>query len=287
MSSAFPAFARIVADTFQRHVKRGGVFVSGVTGDDLYAAYLAAFPEGTNPLFKTRTEHDCSCCKSFIRRVGNVVTVTDEGVVRTIWDEAAKSAPHPYNVVAASLRDAVLARPIDGLFRVHTKEAAFGAATTRSQAPGTDKVLTWNHFHTDQIPSNLRVESPGQVCGDYATTVAVFERGLTELRPEALETVLSLIDANNLYRGEEHRPALAQFQKAQRAFLKLSARERRTFVWTHAGDPAARFRNTVIGTLVTDLSEGVELEAAVRSFESKVAPQNYKRTTALITPGMV
>jgi len=288
MSSAFPAFARIVADTFQRHVKRGGVFVSGVTGDDLYAAYLAAFPEGTNPLFKTRTEHDCSCCKSFIRRVGNVVTVTDEGVVRTIWDEAAKSATtHPYNVVAASLRDAVLARPIDGLFRVHTKEAAFGAATTRSQAPGTDKVLTWNHFHTDQIPSNLRVESPGQVCGDYATTVAVFERGLTELRPEALETVLSLIDANNLYRGEEHRPALAQFQKAQRAFLKLSARERRTFVWTHAGDPAARFRNTVIGTLVTDLSEGVELEAAVRSFESKVAPQNYKRTTALITPGMV
>lgn len=287
MSSAFPAFARIVADTFQKFVKRGGVFVADVTGDDLYAAYLAAFPEGTNPLFKTRTEHDCSCCKSFIRRVGNVVTVTDDGVVRTIWDDAAKSAPHPYDVVAASLRDAVLARPIDGLFRVHTKEASFSAATTRSQEPGTDKVLAWNHFHTDQIPSNLRVESPGQVCGDYATTVAVFERGLTELRSEALETVLSLIDANNLYRGEEHRPALAQFQKAQRAFLKLSARERRTFVWTHAGDPAARFRNTVIGTLVTDLSEGADLETAVRSFESKVAPQNYKRTTALITPGMV
>jgi hypothetical protein len=123
--------------------------------------------------------------------------------------------------------------------------------------------------------------------GIYATTVAVFERGLTELRSEALETVLSLIDANNLYRGEEHRPALAQFQKAQRAFLKLSARERRTFVWTHAGDPAARFRNTVIGTLVMDLSEGADLEAAVRSFETRVAPTNYKRTTALITPGMV
>ena len=287
MSSAFPTFARIVADTFQRYVKRGGVFVSGVTRDDLYVAYLAAFPEGTNPLFKTRTEHDCSCCKSFIRRVGNVVTVTDEGQLCTIWDDAADTAPYPYNVVAASLRDAVLACPIDGLFRVHTKEAAFGAPTTRSQAPGTNKVLTWNHFHTDQIPSNLRVESPGQVCGDYATTVAVFKRGLYELSPDALETVRSLIVSNNLYRGEEHLPALARFIDAQRYFLNLSAKEQHTYAWVNATSPAARFRNTVIGTLVQDLSEGVELEAAVRSFETKVAPQNYKRTTALITPGMV
>jgi hypothetical protein len=35
------------------------------------------------------------------------------------------------------------------------------------------------------------------------------------------------------------------------------------------------------------LSAGVDIEAAVRSFESKVAPANYKRTTALITKGMV
>src|SRR5690606_9278484 len=39
--------------------------------------------------------------------------------------------------------------------------------------------------------------------------------------------------------------------------------------------------------LIQDLSAGMDLEAAVRSFESKVAPTNYKRTTALITPAMV
>ena len=39
--------------------------------------------------------------------------------------------------------------------------------------------------------------------------------------------------------------------------------------------------------LVQDLSAAVDLEQAVRSFETKVAPQNYQRPTALITPAMV
>jgi len=108
---------------------------------------------------------------------------------------------------------------------------------------------------------------------------------LQELGADAIDTVLSLIDANNLYRGEEHKPALIEFHKAKREFEEAENQD--TFVWTQAKSRAARFRNTVIGTLVTDLSEGVDVEKAVGSFESKVAPQNYKRTTAIITPGMV
>lgn len=287
MPTDFPAFARIVASTFQRLVKGGSVFVAGVTGDDIYTTYLASFPEGTDPIFKKRSEHDCGACKSFLRRVGNVVVVADDGQILTVWDDAAKSAPHPYNTVAKSLRERVQGSPIDNLFRVSTKESSFGTATSRSQDATTKKVYTWDHLYTGQIPSELRVASPGEVCGGYRTTVDVFERGLTELSPEAVATVKELIDGNNLYRGEEHRSAVTSFQKAQRAYLKLADKERRTFAWAHAGDPAARFRNTAIGTLVQALSEGVDLEAAVRSFESKVAPQNYKRPSALITPGMI
>lgn len=287
MINHFPTFAHIVRTTFERITKNGSVFTTGVTGDDVYETYLGAFPEGTNPVFKQRTEHDCSSCKSFIRRIGNVVAINDAGQIVTVWDDAAKKAPAPYNTVAAALRAKVVASPIDNLFRVSTNEHSFGAATSRSQDPVTLKVTTWNHLHTGEIPSALRVASPGQVCGEFRTTVEVFERGLTELTPDAVETVKSLIDANGLYRGEEHRTAVVKFQKAQQAYLKLGASERRTFVWAHSADPAVRFRNTVIGTLVTDLSEGMDLEAAVRSFEAKVAPTNYKRTTALITPGMV
>lgn len=30
-------------------------------------------PAGTNPIFRERTEHDCSCCRNFVKNLGNVV----------------------------------------------------------------------------------------------------------------------------------------------------------------------------------------------------------------------
>jgi hypothetical protein len=284
----FPGFAKTVAASFQALAKSQSVFVVGVDGDALYEAYLAAFPAGTNPLFETRAEHDCSCCKHFIRRVGSVVTIGDGGALHTIWDDAAEKAQGPYREVATRLRDIVRDASVCDLYRVGEKELSFGSALSHSFEKDTGRALTWQHLYTGEIPKGLRVASPDQVRGDYRTTVQVFERGLVELTADAVETVLSLVDANGLYRGEEHRSAIVQFQKAQRAFLaKSEGRERGIFAWANAGNPAARFRNTVIGTLVQDLSEGQDVERAVKAFETKVAPQNYKRTTAIITPGMV
>lgn len=283
----FPTFAKMVAKAFQDLVKEPGAFVVDVDGDALFQKYLAAFPEGTNPIFKKNTEYDCSCCKHFIRRVGGVVAIR-EGKLHTVWGQAANSAPAPYNIVAAALRDMVKASSIRDLFRVGQNETNFGAVLTRSMDKETQRALTWNHMHTGEVPLSYRSASPDQARGDYRTTVQVFERGLIELTADAVETVIGLVMTNNLYRGEEHKPALVQFQTVQQKYLATSeGRERNLFIWANAGNPAARFRNTVIGTLVQDLSEGKDLEHAVKSFETKVAPTNYKRTTALITPGMV
>lgn len=283
----FSTFAEIVSASFQSLTRALQVFVTDPDGDALYQRYLDAFPPGSNPLFKARTEHDCSCCKQFIRRAGNVVTVSSSGAIRTVWDEAAEIAPYPYNVVAQALRAKVQLGPITDLFRVSPKEPSFGAKATRSQtADGT--VLTWHHFHTGPIPKVLQVASPDQVRGDYRTTVQVFTRGLAELYPGAVETVLGLIEANNLYRGAEHKHAVEHFQAAQHAAHQITNPTAQvTFAWVNAVGSAARFRNTVIGTLVQDLSDGVDVERAVASFETKVAPTNYKRTTAVITPAMV
>lgn len=284
-TSNFPLFARQVAASFQDLMKERDVFVADVDGDVLYEKYIAAFPEGTNPIFNKNTEHDCSCCKHFIRRAGTVMALSG-GVISTVWDKAADRAPGFYAKVATVLQGTIRAAGPRDLFRVGRNEPQFGAQQTRS-FNDQQRAVTWEHFYTGEIPRNLRVDQPDTVRGDYRTTVQVFERGLLELTPDAVETVLSLVNQGSLYRGEEHKPALTQFRKMQREFLSKNAPEKKLFVWANAGSPGARFRNTVIGTLVQDLSEGKDLEFAVKSFETKVAPQNYKRTTALITPMMI
>lgn len=288
MVDHFASFALIVQKSFRGITKDNtSVFVTDIDADALYQAYLAAFPEGTNPTFRNRTEHDCSCCRQFIRHVGNVVAIVD-GTLVTIWDKAASDAPAPYNVVAASLRDLVKNAKIRDLFRVNLKEMNFGAKQSVSLHKETQRTERWSHFYTEEIFANLRVASPDQVRGDYRTTVQVFERGLRELSTSALNDVLELITQNSLYRGEEHKTALTRFRTTQKKYLAITNdRQRDLYLWANANDPSSRFRNTVIGTLVQDLSEGREIEVAVKSFETKVAPTNYKRTTALITPSMI
>jgi hypothetical protein len=282
----FSVFARTVAESFQQLTKSQDVFVADV--GSLYEEYIAAFPAGADSIFKKSTEHDCRCCRHFIRRAGAVVTIGDDGVLNTVWDRAAVEGMGVYQVVATYLQDVVRAASVCDLFRVGEREVSFGAALSRSLDRETGRALTWQHLYTGEIPRKLRSETPDQVRGDYRTTVQVFERGLVELTPSAVETALSLVEAGALYRGEEHKFAIVNFMAAQRAYLSRSeGRGRSLFAWANAGHPAARFRNTVIGTLVQDLSGGQDVEQAVRAFETKVAPQNYKRTTAIITPGMV
>src|SRR5690606_36263727 len=59
------------------------------------------------------------------------------------------------------------------------------------------------------------------------------------------------------------------------------------YAWRHAQSNGTAFRNSVIGGLVGALSDGEELESAVRKFETQVAPQNYKRPKALVTQRML
>ena len=278
--SDFKPFGKAVATQFKKMSKQE-LFVVDISGDDLYTAYLAAFPEGTNPVYKTKTEHECSCCKNFIRNLGNVVAVED-GVIQTVW-QSSDALPYPYDVVATNLNDLVFNRKIVSLFR--SSERKYGTEQNVQLLPdGTTH--KWNHFYGEVQPKHFTKEV-GSVVGAYNTSVAVFERGLKELTKVAVNEVLDLIESNSLYRGTEFKGLVQSFNTALNTYAILNEQSRNSFVWLNAVGALAGFRNTVIGTLVQDLSEGKPLEQAVASYEAKVAPTNYKRPTALITPSMV
>ena len=250
----------------------------------IWSEYLAAFPDGTNPIFKERTEHDCVCCRQFVRNLGLVVSIDGDQLV-TVWDKAALDAPYPYNTVAALLATFVRSQPIVGAFR--TKESRFGNTTTHSLSESGD-VLTWDHFEgviqQRHKPGRKSVEA---VVGQIGTTAGVLRRGLETIDSETLATLIEVISADEtaIYRAAEFLPALTAFQKLADLFALASNKD--TFVWANVGNRAAAFKNTVISTLAVDIAEGTPLEQAVAKFESKVAPHNYKRPKALITQGMI
>lgn len=118
----------------------------------------------------------------------------------------------------------------------------------------------------------------------------VFKRSLDEITEEAVDTVLELIASNTLYRGQEWERVLKDFRKYQREYNGLSDEEKDTYTWTKAmtiGDVIGRIRNHSIGTLLVNISEGMDLDNAVKAYENVVAPANYKRPKAIFTKKML
>ena len=275
-------FQQFVTDVATRlsAMTKGELYVvgDGLDRDSLWLTFLESFPAGTNVRFRERTEYDCSTCRGFVKNFGTVVEIHD-GKIRTVWSGVSASDP-VFSVVAAAMDEFVATLPLSTVFR--STEAQYGTKTTRTLRDG--KVEVWDHLY-GRVEKRHHTADVGAARGSFDAAVQVFQRGLAELAPPALDTVVDLIDDNALYRGAEHRPAVTEFRSLQNRWTQ--ATDRRAFVFANAMNPAARFCNTVIGTLVQDLSAGIDLEPAVRSFESKVAPQNYQRPRALITPAMV
>lgn len=275
----FSKFAALVKAKFDE-MSKGELFTVNIDGRTLADCYLAFFPEGTNPQYRERTEHDCSCCRNFLKNIGNVVAIVDNKLM-SVWD--VEGAESPYAEVAAQLRELVEGQTIAGIFR--KGERKFGVSHNY-EALSDNTTTRWDHLY-GVIADRHFTEAVGTAVGEYGSSAKAFGRGLADLKADAVETVIELITSNSIYRGEEFLEGVRAFQRTQQKYAALSEQARALFVWENAGNPGSRFRSSAIGTLVEDLSEGMPLDDAVKMYEAKVAPENYKRTTAAITPRMV
>jgi hypothetical protein len=273
--SDFKVFAEAVHDRYNAMKRTAGEFFV-VDIPDLFEVYVNSFPEGTNPIFRKRTEHDCNTCKHFIQNLGKVVTIKS-GEISTVWD--VENIPAPYDVVAKTLSDKVRQAPITSVFR--TQYALYGSA---KNVDNHDPGITWYHFH-GEAPAQCVTNYVGTAKGKVESIIGVFRRGLNEILQSDLDIVLDLIKQNAIYRGKEFEKTVKEFKKLQLKYQKEGCSS--TFAWEHCRNSAAGFRNTVIGSLFIDLSCGDDIEVAVKKFEAKVAPANYKRPTSLITPKMI
>ena len=290
----FKVIKKAVAHQFNEMCKMAkedgvGLFRANVDKDKLWETYLASFPEGTNPIFRERTDHDCSCCRSFIRNVGNVVALTSKGEVITIWDVDVADQEPAYQVVADALAKLVKSKAIENIF-LSVESTAGTDKNFEEVVNGTP--IEWQHFFVN-IPREYVVRGVdiGTKLSDARALYDVLKRSLDELTVDTVDTVLDLIAQNSLYRGAEHKMAVSTFRQLQKEYAKLKTKKaKEAFVWRSTKKvpvSVSKIRNTAIGTLLVDLSNEVDIEEAVRKFEAMVAPMNYKRPTAIVTPAMI
>jgi len=278
----FKEFKQRLQDHFALLIASQAVlYVTNVEKDLIWETYLSSFSDD-----EERQGHNCNCCKQFLRPFGNIVVI-ENNKLRSIWDFECEE---PFKDAVRLLNDMVISAPIANVFV--SMVGKLGIDSNRCLGPdGT--VTRWEHLSL-LLPKKfvtLSHQSEEALQGGYRDSKNVLKRALDEITLDALDTTLDLIDQNSLYRGEEYKAVVSKFRELKKVYDEIPAEDKDNFCWTTsraAGDGISKIRNTAIGTLLVDISEGKkELDHAVRAFESIMAPANYMRPTAIMTKGMI
>lgn len=261
------------------------LFTVELDKDKMWELYLNSFPAGVNEIYIKRTEYDCSCCRHFIKNIGNIVTVDKNLNLISIWDIKTDSY---YQPVVDALSSFVKKHIIHNIFL--SKEEHAGTDTNK-QLLQNGKVRIWDHFYV-KYPNTCIYKSANEtidtVLGKRTTDYQVFSRSMKELSIDSGETILELIDSNSIYRGKEHKNLVKEFIKEKNDFDKIPSNKQSIWCWTRLNKThVIRIRNTALGTLLINLSEGMEVDDAVRKFEAVMAPTNYKRPKTIFTKKMI
>lgn len=252
------------------------LFYVAIDRDEIWNQYLDGFDDP-----EIRQQHNCNACKSFLRQWGGIVAINDDFTIRSVWDGIEVEG---FEKAIGNIRRYVHTRPITDVF--YNDFASIG--TDKNYDKEAD--VMWEHFHL-QLPNQFvikrNIESKR---AELRTNQSVFKRALDEISIDAIETVMELIAQGSLYRGNENSTVLSAFLVFRKDYENVPRELRDNYAWakmTIVHNSVSHIRNTSIGTLLVDLSQGRDLDAAVTAFERIVAPTNYKRPTALVTPRMV
>lgn len=300
-----------IQEKFETMQATGKLFRVDLTGQQVWDLYLSSFE--SDPKFRdpNSSEHNCNHCKNFIRRYGNIVSVSEDYKIDTIFDVKIDEIPAEYASVVEALTKAIKKAKITEVFfetfnelnslpyekcsksnntfqlgvdkniKQYTKEEAEKYGVVKPE-----EIKTFHHIHL--FVSKLFIDQSGKsveaLMGEYRDAKNVFERAMETISLDTLNLVKDLINQGSLLDGQTHLYKIEQIIPFKQEYDELPKSARNNWCWVKSYKlPFAKFRNELIGVLCSELSEGEELNKACQSWNKRVDPVNYMKTTAPIT----
>lgn len=321
----FKQFNSQIATQFARMCSNGKLFRSSVTGAKVWETYLNSFLPENNGIFRdsNSSTHNCNCCANFLRRYGNIVSISEEGKLESIFSGITDAGEYTNSAVACN--ELLTNNPIQDVFletyqnldktlnyeKTNKNQEIFklGIGETHFQytkeyedqyghknSDGSyrvdfNKVYTFHHFELE-LPKqfvDFSGKSIEQIMASYRDKYSVFKRAIEEIPVDTMILVRDLINQGSLLDGTSHLSALqkmidlSQLLGCDPAYYGNTLNN---WFWETSyslHESVAKFKNHLIGVLCTELAEGKELNKACEDWNKRVDPVNYNKAKAPIT----
>lgn len=270
----YEEFSQQIQEQFAYNTSMGKhLFTTDVEG--LFDTFLNALPEG-----EPRQHYTCHCCRSFVKRYGGLVVITEEGaLVPVMWEEVV---PDFFQAAVKAMRQKILKANVTGVF--FSGEAILG----------TPEAGGFNHMHVAQpaaMVSNHLLRTAGQRMDEKRKDYQILRRSLAEFSLATIETALTLLQSEQLYRGERHLGVAEWFHEVYKTVTAAeNEKVKSNLIWLAVASAPAGFthvRSTMIGTLLTDIQDGLSFDAVKARFAANMDPSKFQRAQVAPTAGGV
>ncbi len=229
------------------------------TTADTWDAYLGGFPT-----YSARQEHDCNCCKSFMRQYGNLAYVTETGELSSaLFDKHTNYGD--YRGPVRAIMSAV-SYEYNSISRVFA---------TKDRLVGRPNVGGWSHFHFN-AESNHVHRDPGHRRGQVHTNVDMLI-SLREIPKSDFESVVSVLRSGKLNRANQY---IAQSEWLMKVLYSKSVNQ----LWAAAAVAPAGFCNVNsgnLGVLIDDIAARgrFNMNAVIAAHNARTRSDVYMRPT--------
>jgi len=135
--------------------------------DVLWNLYLDSYPDGKNEIFRQRREHDCSCCRHFVKNIGNVAFLVNNKIT-TIWD--FETGDTTFQPVINALSKFVKSQLVSNIYV--SKDKKIGTNKNYENCEN-GKIIEWEHLENLTDESSVEANFTGSSVSTYISDNAL------------------------------------------------------------------------------------------------------------------
>lgn len=239
--------------------------------EDLWSHYL------NNIVDNHRQHYNCNCCKSFIRNYGNIVVMNEDGSLSSaVFD--IENTPAFFKQSVYKMVEAIEGGKVNGVFI--SDEKHLGRAETNG----------WGHLSL-KLPKELvnenQLKTASQLRAEKLEEFRMLDNALDSFGLETIETAVSVLQSDTLYRGDRQLGVAQWFKGVKEAVSKQrNEKIKHNIKWMYVSQAQAGYthiRSSMIGTLLEDIQAGMPFDVVASRFAEKMNPENYQRSQSAPT----
>jgi len=215
--------------------------------------------------------------------MANVVMIDENYDIRTLF--GFETIPEYRNVFKA-LNEFLKTKRVGNLF-LHD-DTSVGVFRSFAEYDGE---FEENHHFYLEIPEKFIAENITYKTGEARTQKSLFEDSLKMISPDAVDTVLELVNSNDIYRSNQWKHTLEEFKEVLDEFEQLDDNcDSNNWMWKKSAmlpRNIVHIKNTSIGTLLEDITKGMALDQAINNYNKITDPVRYQRSKAVYSEKML